>query len=144
MEKDILQSKKIVELAESWKILHHNSMKKEKVFIDDFKALFVETYAMLRVLVDKSEIDKEYMPLILNAAHFAKTIGTKDDRIASAAAVLTERMLQYCVINGFAVSPLADHTSIYSLKERREVIINFNDPDTAIDAVAAMFEADII
>lgn len=142
METDVLQSKKIVELAENWKVLHRNSVKKEKVFIDDFKALFVETYAVLKELVDQSEISKEYMPLILNAAHFAKTIGTKDDRIASAAAVLTERMLQYCVINGFTVSPIADHTSIYSLKERREVIINFNDPDTAIDAVAAMFETD--
>lgn len=132
---------KINELAGAWESLRCDVAFKGNLFSEEFKTTFNDTYAILRKLAGEREIGKEYMPLLLNVAYFAKLADFKDDSRMYASVVLTERMLQYCLSYSYSVFAVEDHAAIYSLKERKEVIINFKDVDNALDTVATVVDA---
>ena len=140
MEENVSYAK-IYELAGAWESLRCDVAFKGNLFSEEFKKTFNETYEILRELAGEREISKEYMPLLLNVAYFAKLADFKDDSRMCASVVLAERMLQYCLSYNRSTFAMEDHSSVYSLKERKEVIVNFKDVDGALDAVATVVDA---
>lgn len=114
------------ELAQRWKTLQQNVKRMNNFSYDFFEKLFADTYRLLKNCTKESTIDKSLMPLIVNAYCFANLSDYKFDSRIVAAFVLTERMLQYCVVeddSNYAV----DGVTVYSIEERKEIFINFND-----------------
>lgn len=124
------------ELSESWNQLRIEMINRKKIEYDVFKKIFANTYNVMKEVVSKEQIDREYLGLILSAHNFANLqVDTKSDT-SYAALVLTERMLQYCALDGNQKDSL--HTGVsylYILEERREVKIDFNNVDQSISTL---------
>ncbi len=130
----------IHELHGKWELLQSNRKKTGKIAIDEFKEVFSATYALLDELAHQAEIPKGYMPLILTIADFTKAANSYEDYVSCAAAILTERMLHNCVISTVPESMPTSQATIYSLKERKDTFISFNDVESAIGDLAALIE----
>lgn len=133
--------KNIPELAERWDSLRFDVFKRGTVNMELFEPLFSDTYKVLKDLKQEAQVDRAYLPLVLNAACYAKMTARKDDVRAEATFVLTERMLQSCVLGGETSSYSADRASIYSLDERREIWVYFSEVDYALSEVIRIIES---
>ena len=130
----------IQELIKSWRKLQSEAVAQNKMSYENFVKTFSDTYNHLKGYARETKVDKEYIALIAHAYNFAHATTTRfDDRIC-AAFVLTERMLQYCVMGDVsAESP--ERVSVYALEERREVYINLEDVDYSMNELGSVMEA---
>ena len=141
METVVNTEKDIQLLAERWDSLRFEVFKRGTVNMEVFEPLFSDTYTALKGLRQEAQIDRMYLPLVLNAAAYSKTTPLKEDVRADATFILTERMLQSCVLGGETSSYDAERASIYSLDERREIFVYFSEVDYAITEIVRVIES---
>lgn len=139
MEHENLQIS-IIDLANGWDTLRYNAIKKNSVNLEEFTKVFTDTYAILKELTQEPAIAKNYMPLILSAACYAKLTIADNDKLVHATFVLTERMLHYCISGNPIATMLTDCALIYSPGERKEVLISFNQVDASISEIIRILE----
>lgn len=115
-------------LAQAWKSLQADLQYHDKLDYDTFKSLFTETYGVLSQCAVDAKIGREYFGVIINASSFASTKLKTTDDTATAALVLTERMLQRCVLDTDTTAPCTG-AKVYILEEREEIYLDFRDVD---------------
>ena len=97
-----------------------------------FKATFTHTFEVLQACRASAAIEKKYMKLIFSAYRFIGTSNTSVDFAPKAAFILTERMLNYCVLSDDA-SGAQNGASVYVMDGYQEIYLNFNDVDGSLE-----------
>ena len=140
METKKVQDNQIYELAQEWRLLQIALVRKNDLAYEDFVRVFTETYKVLKEYANEPALDKSLMKLVINAYNFANMQAGGYDERAYAAFVLTERMLQCCVMDPRTDKKLEEGVSIYFLGQRREARIFFENVDEAINEIQAGME----
>ena len=135
METKKVMENDIYELAEQWRLLQIGLVRKNDLAYEDFVSIFSQTYAVLKDYANEPTLDKSLMKLVINAYSFANMQAGGYDERAYAAFVLTERMLQCCVMDARTDKKLEEGVSIYFLGQRREARIYFENVDDAINEI---------
>lgn len=135
MEIKTVQDNDIYELAKEWRLLQISLVRKNDLAYEDFVRIFSQTYVILKDYASQTKVDKAHMKLIINAYSFANMQAGGYDERAYAAFVLTERMLQCCVMDTRTDKLPQDGVAIYFLGQRREALIRFENVDEAINEI---------
>lgn len=135
METKKVQDNDIYELAKEWRLLQISLVRKNDLAYEDFVRIFGQTYEVLKEYANQKTVDKSLMKLVINAYSFANMQAGGYDERAYAAFVLTERMLQCCVMDTRTDKQLEEGVSIYFLGQRREALIHFENVDEAINEI---------
>jgi len=135
METKKVQENNVYELAQQWRLLQIALVRKSELAYEDFVRVFTDTYQVLKEYANEPKLDKTLMKLVINAYSFANMQAGGYDERAYAAFVLTERMLQSCVMDARTDKKLEQGVSIYFLGQRREALIYFENVDEAINEI---------
>ena len=132
--------KELQELIEGWEKLYTELRKNKKINFELFENTFSKTYKTLLQCANEEKIQKDYIALIVNAYLFTEAGIKEMDLQYRAALVLTERMLNSCVMSNCPVQP--EGAMVYVLESHKEVYINFGDVITSLDTLTKLFEGD--
>ena len=129
------------QLANNWKMLYLEARKSNKFSFDDFIEVFSSTYQLLCQTVSATSIEKNLLPVIMNASLFAHLeMSTKLEPKHKAALVLTERMLS--ILLSEKNTSACSGTSIYIFELREDICIDFSDVNGSINTLSKLYEAD--
>ena len=136
MENKEITTDEIRTLSEDWNQLRLEIINRKKIDYDTFKKVFLNTYRVMEEVIEKEQIDREYLGLILSAHNFANLQVDTCSDTSYAALVLTERMLQCCALHDEQKKSAGTGVSyLYILEERKEVKIEFNNVDQSISTL---------
>lgn len=135
-----VQASDVEQLVSGWLDLKLNLMNKGKLDYELFEKLFTETYGILSEHRSDSTIEKKYMKLVINAYNFAGTKAATSNYMPQAAAVLTERMLHYCVLSEQAGAGADEVVYVYDLENLQEICIDFRDVSKSINNLVKYLE----
>lgn len=139
MEKKVLTDN-MEKLVSGWVDLRLDLQNKGKLDYDLFEKLFTGTYELLNQHRSAPSVDKKYMKLIINAYNFAASKVAIANYMPQAAAVLTERMLHYCVLSEQASSAPDDSVYVYDLENLQEIRIDFRDVSKSLNNLVKYLE----
>lgn len=120
-------------LASNWSALTAGLLERNTLDYPLFKATFSETFALLSPCRKESAIDKSLLRLILNAHQFVRTDCSPVDSTPPAAAILTERMLQFCLLSSDSGQECATGSTIYIIQNRQEIFVDFLNIERSIE-----------
>lgn len=127
-------TKTALELAQSWKKLSFELTRKRTMDLKLFEETFSGTYAFLLESIQEPAIEKTSLPLLINAFFFTNTSCNDMSSQHRAALILTERMLNCCVMDG--AKEAVEGTDVYILEIHGEVYISFKNVTESLDALA--------
>lgn len=125
MEKE--QVLKIRELAADWRAMQSDIAKGENFERGVFERIFEETYTLIAPCSIKTEIQKEFMPLIVAMHQFMYSHVAGKDKEYTAAVVITERLLYHCIIIPTPYIEPVECAPIYSLEKCEDFNIDFTN-----------------
>ena len=128
----------ILNLVEQWGTIGTTLQERNALDIQQFKDVFNQTYDILKVCKESETIEKKYVKLILSAYNFIDTPCTPSDCLPQAAFVITERMLNYCVIDENCAGSNGV-VMVYLLENYRDIRLDFNDVGASLDTLNRIF-----
>ena len=127
--------KPIEAVCKDWQKLKASLYECDDIRLEFFQEVFSSTEQYLRHCISAKSIDKEYIPLIVDAFAFVDAdAGDKNARI-QAAKILTERMLYQYTVSSDVTEQNADRVTVYLLKRKRQVTFSFGDVELALATV---------
>lgn len=136
------QKVNLQQLIDNWTLLSTEIKKNGRFNFDTFNTTFSETYQALSPIASSTGVEKSLLALIVNAYVFANADVRADvEAPYIAALILTERMLNSVALNDSGAQ--SGEASIYVLESRKEISINFNDANGAVETLSRVIEADI-
>ena len=139
MENQVINNN-YVRIAHAWIDLKTTLLNSNKLDLDLFKETFTETFELLCQCRQQPEIDKRWMPIIINAYHFANTKCVGVDYTLQSATVLTERMLKFCVLSEGMPNETVAGMTMYILETRQEIYLDFTNPVAAIGELSKVYD----
>ena len=135
MENNVMSTE---ELKQAWRNLYLDVKKSKKLKLEVFEPVFAQTYSVLAKYLSEKNIEKEHIGLIAEAFLFASVNEEGLDSTCFAAAVLTERMLNYCAFMG--VPHTIDPSKIYVFEARKELRLDFDNVSDSVYTLSKVFE----
>lgn len=132
-----INKSELAALVLDWQKLNNQIKKNGYLDIKLFEDTFSKTYSLLSKCAGTENISKSYVELIASAYLFANNENNNLDNKYLAMLVLTERMLKSCA---FSTTESLETSSVYVLKLRREVVLNFNNIHESIGILETMLE----
>ena len=127
----------IVALRQQWQQLLTEVENKRRLNDELFKDVFAQTYQLLKTCPEDTKLEKAYLPLIIAAHNFSIADREQAEAKCAAASVLTERMLHRCLMDPEAVG-IPQGTTVYVLEERKDLYLDFNDVNLAMEKLTAL------
>lgn len=127
-------------LVADWAELATTLHTRKKLDFALFKPTFERTFAVLKPCRAEGTVDKAVMPLVVAAYKFVGTDNYSADFMPKSAFVLTERMLNYCVLSTGAAAEDENGVHIYDTVGYKEVELDFNDVDESINTLTHFFD----
>ena len=127
-------------LIQDWRKLNGQVAKRQNPDVELFKKSFSKTFSLLSQCAGAESVDKSYIELISVVYLFANSEDSGVDTRRLAMCVLTERMLNTCAFNSTTES--LETASVYILKSREEVVLNFNNVSESINILEKILERD--
>lgn len=127
-------------LVEQWKTLKAHLQEKDGLDYPLFQQTFAQTYQVLSACKKETVLDKQIMPLIVSAYSFIYTGISSADFTSQAAFVLTERMLQCCVLTVDTREPQVHGVNLYIVEAFREIYLDFIDVEKTLQRLSQVIE----
>lgn len=124
-------------LAASWQQLTSGVKIKRRLDAELFKETFSQTFRLLKGYAKETAVEKEQIPLIINAYTFSVTDREQAEAQCNAACVLTERMIHRCLMDR-SITEIPNGAAVYILEERKEIWLDFNDVSRALETLTAL------
>jgi hypothetical protein len=122
----------IESLCKEWQALKTALYDCDDIRADTFQEVFRNTDQCLRHCVTAHAVGKEYIPLIADVYGFVDAPAGDDDVQTQAAKILAERMLYQYVINTNVDVQNASCVTIYLLKSKRQLTLDFSNVNVAL------------
>ena len=130
---------KLIEtLSTEWRKLKSSLDKIDEMSVSYFIETFTKTEQFLSKYISENTIEKDCVPLIVDAYSFVDSEVGNDNVEMQAAKILTERMLYQYVINPEVNDQNASCVTIYMVNSRRQLKIDLTN---AVIAFAIIKEA---
>ncbi len=126
-------------LETGWTTLTATLRNKSVLDYQLFKELFTQTFELLKECRTGNTIAKVHMKLIINAYNFIGTPNTSIDFMPKAAFVLTERMLNYCLLEEGSKTE-KNGVYIYIMEGYQDFYLDFDDIDTSMNKLSLFFD----
>lgn len=128
----------LAELAKGWEKLHLEMKLENKFSFDLFDDVYTKTYEILYKQAEQTSIEKQYIAVIAKAFLFASADSADLECKYRAALVLTERMLNCCVLSSAPASPKG--TMVYIFEIRKEVYVDFSNVAESLDTLEKLYD----
>lgn len=132
---DLLVPMPIDTLCNEWRKLKSALYDCDDISVKFFQEVFKNTEQCLRQCISANSISKEYIPLIADAYAFVDAEAGDQNAQIQAAKILTERMLYQYVVNMQVDVQRASCVTIYLLKTKRQLNVDFSDVARAFSVV---------
>ena len=123
-------------LGKDWRKLRNALFECDDISVKFFQEVFENTRQCLLPCLGVQAISKEFVPLIADAYSFVDTEAGEGNTQIQAAKILTERMLYQYVVNPDVSEENASCVTVYILKAKRQLRIDFSDAEVAFAIIA--------
>lgn len=135
MDEQLVQ-KTLSALSNDWQKLKASLYHCDEINVKFFLEAFRKTEEFLRRCIGSVAIPKEYIPLIADVYAFVDAEAGDQNVQIHAAKILTERMLYQYVVNPDVSEENASCVTVYILKAKRQLRIDFSDAEVAFAIIA--------
>lgn len=115
------------QLSKDWRKLRSALYDCDDISVKFFQEVFQNTEQCLRQCLGIQAIGKEFIPLITDAYSFVDADAGDHNTQIQAAKILTERMLYQYVVNLNVDLQNPSSVTIYILKTKRQLTVDFSD-----------------